>query len=111
MRHRDIANYSEVIRVRPRTDIKGQSAPSRMSLQSSRPALSLEKRPEIHAESTKVPLINEAVSGAAKTIALNGIPQMLHSWDPTFAGICYRARDSQRAVRGTKLEDVGVHAV
>jgi hypothetical protein len=87
VRHRDIANYSEVIRVWPRTNLKGQSAPSRMSLQSRRPALSLEKRPKVHTESTKVPLINEAVSCAAKPVALNGIPQVLHSWDPNFAGI------------------------
>jgi len=111
VRHGDIANYGEVVRVRAGTNLQGQSAPSRMGLQSSQLAVSIEKRPKVDAESTQVPLINEALPCAAEAIALNGIPQVLHSWDPTFAGIHYGAGDSQRPVRGTKLKDVGIHAL
>ena len=109
VRYRDITHYGEVIRVRTRTNLKGQPAPSRMSLQSRRPALPLQKRPKVHTESAQVPLIDEALPGAAETIALNRIPQVLHAWESNLAGIYGRAGDLQRPVRGTKLEGVRVH--
>ena len=111
MRHRDVADHREVIRVRPGANLKGQSATTRMRLQSSRATLSLEERPQVYTESAQVPLIDEALSCAAKSISLNGIAQMLHSGDSNFAGIYYRAEDSQRTVRRIELEGIGIHAV
>lgn len=110
MRRRDVADHSEIIRLRAWTNLKGQPAPIRMSLQSSRAVLSFEKRLEVYAEFAKVPLINNTVPCAAESIALNGISQILHSGGPNLSRTYCRAEDSQRPVRRTKLEDVGIHA-
>jgi hypothetical protein len=94
VRHRNVADYGKVIRIRTRADLKGESTSSRMGLQTSRLGLSLEKRPKIHTESTQIPLIDEALPGPAETITLNGILQVLHSRDPKLSRIYDRAEDA-----------------